>query len=114
MFIPESVDQTTGEEKAGTLIAASEAFASDKCGQVLRPVGCLYLFPLCDKSTRKIIRPTYGQCEDIKNNACSDEWKLAESFGAGDKLPKCEILPTYSPPPASNCCEFQAKQYCTH
>lgn len=107
VFIPASVNQAAGEYQAELLMQASDVFASAECGQVLIPVACLYLFPLCDKNTNKMVRPTYRQCEDIKNNACSNEWKKAESVGFGDKLPKCDTLPNISPPLASNCCEYQ-------
>ena len=67
---------------------------SPECQRVALPFFCLYLFGLCDKSSGISIRPTIGQCEEIRDVICPTEWATALRFGFN--LPDCKIFPMES------------------
>ena len=66
---------------------------SPQCLEEAIPFLCLYLYGgLCESSaSSSSIRPTAGQCRNIRDTLCSSEWESGEAFGLD--LPDCDSLP---------------------
>lgn len=50
------------------------------------------MFPLLDCTSDVIYAPSREDCIDIKSKTCAQLWKLAEGYGFGSVLPKCQNL----------------------
>ena len=64
--------------------------ASTECRRKAVPFLCLHLFGLCVESGVSI-QPTAGQCEEIRDIICQEEWEVI----AGD-IPDCVTFPSAS------------------
>ena len=64
--------------------------ASAECRRKAVPFLCLHLFGLCVESGVSI-QPTAGQCEEIRDITCQDEWVIIAS-----DLPDCVTFPSES------------------
>ena len=65
--------------------------ASAECKRKAVPFLCLHLFGLCVESGVSI-QPTAGQCEEIRDIICQEEWGIIEQLDID--LPDCEMFPT--------------------
>ena len=65
--------------------------ASAECKEKAIPFLCLHLFGLCVESGVSI-QPTAGQCEEIRDITCQEEWGIIEQLDVD--LPDCEMFPT--------------------
>ena len=77
-----------------SLLFTSIPSVTGECKKQLEPFACLYSFPLlsCNKenSTAKIFRPSSGQCKSLRDNVCSELWKMAKNSGFANFLPNCD------------------------
>ena len=64
--------------------------SSEDCREAVIPTICSHFFGLCDSSGVSL-QPTAGQCREIRDELCVDEWNFA--LQAKIDLPVCETLP---------------------
>ena len=77
-------------------LVSLDTLATPQCQQDAIPFICLYGFPICSQLEREVYLPTKEECERITTTTCRVEFNLALSFGFGDLLPKCNLLPSSS------------------
>ena len=65
---------------------------SQMCETAVRPLLCLYSFPLCDVNGM-IHLPSPEQCTTVRDEVCMNEWQTAMDFLGSEQLPQCNLLP---------------------
>ena len=63
--------------------------ATSECEAEVVPFLCLYFFGLCDVTTENTYQPSAGQCRNLRDGVCNQEWTYAVSFGL--ELPDCDV-----------------------
>ena len=85
------VRQIDADSTARTLLLGLQIQnPSEKCMEAVIPTLCLHFFGLCDSSGVSL-QPTAGQCREIRDELCVEEWNFA--LRAKIELPICEKLP---------------------
>ena len=77
---------------------------NEECRNEIVPLLCLYFYGLC-RDSGVSLQPTYGQCVNVRDNVCRQEWIQASNFRIG--LPNCAVLPSSSEFCATSETDFQ-------
>ena len=94
------VVSVSSQEQAQTLIGALEQLGSPECIAAAVPFLCVYLFQgVCDEDKTHYF-PTAGECQEISNGVCQEEFRLARSFGI--EIVDCATLPAGPPSLCAN------------
>ena len=85
--------QSSKEEQASLFIQGLPILApGPECKEVLIPLLCFYIFPLCDSSSN-LHQPSSEECREITEDICAREFQTAATFATEDQLPQCQLLP---------------------
>ena len=85
--------QSSREEQANQIIQGFLLLApGPECMRVVVPFLCFYVFPLCD-SNSGLLQPSSGECREITDNICAQEFQTAAMFATDNQLPQCQLLP---------------------
>ena len=85
------INQEEGERNAQMLVDGLSLISSPECSEAVTPFLCLYIFTLCDSDNRlhTILR---GDCLELRDTVCVDEWSQAVGILGTGVLPVCEEL----------------------
>ena len=90
--IPSLIDQEAGERDALEVSLSFLNPSNPQCNEAMIPFLCLYIFTLCDADghLHTIVR---GDCLELRDNICIEEWSQAAALLPPGSLPVCEDLP---------------------
>ena len=98
IFIATQSQKQSELENSATLllrVGLNALNPSQRCERAIKPFLCLYLFPLCD-TNGMIHRPSTEECKTVRDEVCSEEWKMTEAVFGSNLFPQCESLPATS------------------